>query len=333
MSSTAPDDAQPRRRLRSRLSGLATRAGLTGISRLARLHPRARLDRYGVRRVDDVPYRAEPGATAPAHWRLDVYEPGESALAGPDGLTPTVLYLHGGGFKICSKDTHWGMALSFAARGYTVFVPNYRLAPKHPYPAAVEDCAAALLWTLAHARRFGADPDRLVLAGESAGANLATALTIAACFERDEPYARAVFEAAPRITAVLPACGILQVSDTGRFGLSGFIDDRLRDVSDSYLLRSDAPSLDLADVLTVLEGDAEPARPLPPVYQLCGDRDVLLADARRMQAALDARGVDNALAVYEGGIHAFHAFLFSDLARRAWRDQMAWLLATQGRPA
>src|SRR6185369_7165240 len=101
----------------------------------------------------------------------------------------------GGGFRILSKDTHWIMALAFARRGFQVFNINYRLAPKHRFPAAVEDACAAWSFLAHHARAWDIDPERVVLAGESAGANLVTSLAVATSFRREEPYARAAFEA------------------------------------------------------------------------------------------------------------------------------------------
>ena len=308
-------------RARQALSGHLMEHGTRGVSRLARLHPAADPARYGVAVTRDVTWRAPGGHDD----LLDIYRP---TTPGPH---PAVLYVHGGGFRILSKDTHWGMALAFAAKGYTVFVPNYRLAPRHPYPAAVVDACEALAWVVAHAREHGADADRLVLAGESAGANLVTALTLAACTPRPEPWARAVYDLAPAIRAVLPACGILQVSDTDRLGQRGFINDRLRQVSSDYLANRDPDvSLDLCDVVCTLERGEAPARPLPPFFIVAGGRDPVTPDSHRLQAALEKLGVDATTVEYPGGIHAFHAFLWTRAARAAWRDQHAFLSRVLG---
>ncbi|MFO0635528.1 MAG: alpha/beta hydrolase [Nannocystaceae bacterium] len=77
---------------------------------------------------------------------------------------PVVLYVHGG-FRVLSKDSHWIMGLAFARAGYVVFNIGYRLAPRHPFPAALQDAAAALAWVHEHAARAGGDASRLVLAG------------------------------------------------------------------------------------------------------------------------------------------------------------------------
>ena len=116
-----------------------------GVSRAGALHPRANPKAHGVERLRDIAYLDDG---LPEH-RLDVYKP-----AGP-GPHPVLLYIHGGGFRILSKDTHWIMALAFARRGWVVFNASYRLAPDHPFPAGLADTCAAWEWVLANAARFG----------------------------------------------------------------------------------------------------------------------------------------------------------------------------------
>lgn len=293
------------------------------LSQVGRLHPRADPRRHHIEVTRDLRYVA---GDAPDH-RLDVYRP--TSRPGP---WPIVLYVHGGGFRILSKDTHWAMALAFARRGYLVFNISYRLAPKHPYPAAVADACAAYEWVVENAAAYGGDLGRLVLAGESAGANLVAALTLAACYRRDEPHAKQVFDTGVVPRAVLPACGIFQVSDIERFmrrkKLPSFISDRLHEVHDAYLGQADRSlpaALDLADPLVVLERGERPARPLPPFFLPVGTRDPLLDDTRRMKAALDALGVPATARYYEGEVHAFHALFFRPGARRCWADAFAFL--------
>ncbi len=296
-----------------------------GASRLGRLDPRARPERHGVEVIRDLPYGAGPEGP-----RLDVYRP---ARGGSSALRPVVLYVHGGGFRILSKDTHWIMGLTFARRGYVVVSIDYRLAPRHRFPAAVEDCADAYAWTVENAPRWGGDPSRLVLAGESAGANLVTSMTVAACFERSEPAARRIAETGVVPRAVLPACGLLQVSDTARFSrqkprLSRFVAERIEEVEEAYLGRFVAAreaSLELADPLLVLESDARARHALPPFFAPCGTADPLLDDTRRLGVALRARGGLCEDRYYPREMHAFHAFVFREQAKRCWRDTFHFL--------
>jgi acetyl esterase len=312
-----------RERLRRRLGGLAAEGFFAGLSHLGRLHPQARPERHHVEVLRDIPYLA---SGADEHL-LDVYRP--TRTPGP---WPVVLYVHGGGFRILSKDTHWVMGLGFARRGYLVFNISYRLAPRHRFPAAVEDACAALRWVAQHAPSYGGDLGRLVLAGESAGANLVTSLTLAGCYPRPEPFARAVWDLGLAPRATLAACGLLQVSDSARFArrkkLHPWIADRIIEVAEAYIGSAEAPpspELELADPLLVLERGEPPARPLPAFFAPVGTKDPVLDDTRRLKAALDRLGVPNDVRYYEGEAHAFHALVFRENARRCWGHMFRFL--------
>jgi acetyl esterase len=306
---------------RRRLGALAVDSFFRGAARAGSLHPDAKPARHGVEKLADVAYL--PGGN-PAHL-LDIYRPVDP------GPHPVVLYVHGGGFRILSKDTHWLMALAFARRGYVVFTINYRLSGEAPYPAAIDDVCDAYLWVREHAADYGGDPDHIVLAGESAGANLVAALTTALCW-RHERAAR-VFDAGTAPAAVIPACGIFQVSDVERLvrrkpNMRPFVRDRLVEVSEAYLgsdMKPGDPALDLADPVVFLERGLAPERPLPPFFLPVGTRDPLLPDTRRMHAALAALGADVEVRYYPGELHAFHAFVFREPARACWEHTWAFL--------
>jgi acetyl esterase len=101
---------------------------------------------------------------------IRVYRPPTDSEA----TLPIILFLHGGGWSVGDLDTYDGDARNHAVgAGAVVVSVDYRLAPEHPYPAAVEDAWAATQWAAAHAEELGADPGRLAVAGDSAGGNLA----------------------------------------------------------------------------------------------------------------------------------------------------------------
>jgi acetyl esterase len=304
-------------RLRQRTGALVVDNFFRGIARAGMLHPDARPERHGVEVIRDLAYR---DTGLPEH-RLDVYRPLDTS-----GPVPVVLYVHGGGFRILSKDTHWIMGLAFARQGYLVFNISYRLAPRHRFPAAIEDVGSALSWVGDNAARFGGDRDRLVFAGESAGANLVTALAVATSYDRPEPWARKLAAEGLSARAVVAACGMLQVSDARRFRrrwphMGAFIHDRLLEVEHAYLGdtgRHDPRSLELADPLLLLESGRRPERPLPPFFAPCGTKDPLLDDTRRLRVALEKLGVECDARLYAGELHAFHALVFRPSARRCW---------------
>jgi acetyl esterase/lipase len=318
---------------RSRLEQLASRGTaiisstfFRALSGAARLHPLSRPEAHGVQVLRDLPYRIGHGAHREYHL-LDVYRP----VSRP-GPWPVVFYVHGGAFSILSKDTHWLMGLVFARFGYMVVNISYRLAPRHPFPAAIEDVCAAWQWLAEHGAAYGGDLRRVAVAGESAGGNLVTALTLATCQRRREPWAQAAWETGLVPSATLPFCALLEVSRPERFAarrrLPFYVAGALRRTSRSYLQRDDhGATIDLADPLVVLERGAAAGfdRPLPAFFVPVGTRDPLLDDTRRLEKALAALNVPCEARYYPGGVHAFHALVWDPAARRCWRDALAFL--------
>lgn len=122
--------------------------------------------------------------TLPGPVRVRIYEPASGPAgegeACPPGL-PVLVYLHGGGWVVGSLDSHDGVCRALCARTPCIVVSvDYRLAPEHPFPAAVEDSWAATAWVAEHARSIGGDPGRIAVGGDSAGGNLAAVVALRA---------------------------------------------------------------------------------------------------------------------------------------------------------
>ena len=140
------------------------------------------------RAADLAAIRAAGGAPEPVHEISELTIPGPGGdlavrVYRPtgDGRLPLMLYCFGGGWVLGSIDTADGVARALTnAAGILVAVTGYRLAPEHPFPAALEDCDAALRWLARNADRIGADPARFAVGGDSAGGNLAAALALRA---------------------------------------------------------------------------------------------------------------------------------------------------------
>lgn len=124
--------------------------------------------RDGVQVNSDIAYGADP------RHRLDIYR----STAGDDAPRPILLFLHGGGFVRGDKAEKENVGQYFAREGFVVAIANYRLAPQVEWPAGAQDVIAAFRWLQEQGAGFGGDPDRIFLAGESAGAAHVAAATL-----------------------------------------------------------------------------------------------------------------------------------------------------------
>ncbi|MFM0469121.1 alpha/beta hydrolase [Paraburkholderia strydomiana] len=124
--------------------------------------------------VEDLRVPTRDGATI----RARLYQAAEPSWAEP---APALIYYHGGGFTVGSVDTHDALCRMFARDGKcAVLSVDYRLAPEHKFPTAVNDAFDALVWLHAHAAEFGIDAGRLAVGGDSAGGTLATVCAVLA---------------------------------------------------------------------------------------------------------------------------------------------------------
>lgn len=278
--------------------------------------------RYGVFLERNVVY----GPTRHRDHRLDVYVPTNGS-----GPHPVVMYVHGGAFTMLSKETHRVMALSIARRGYLVFNINYRQGFKSPFPAPLEDAARALLWVHKNAHRYGADVNRLAIAGESAGGNLVATLGLMHGIKRPEPFAREVYDANLPLKAVVSTYPVLDLSNVERFTKHPRIPlwarIMLGDAAASYLgsVPAHAEERQLASPLRIIESGVEPTHRLPPFFLSCGTKDPLLDDSRRLAKALKSINVPCELLIAPGEIHGYDAMLWRPAAREKWERVHAFL--------
>jgi acetyl esterase len=313
---------------RSHLRANVVNRALHAFARVRFAMPDAHPGRFHVALRKDLPYRP----TGDSAHTLDVYMPTRAPKP-----QPTLLYVHGGGFSMLSKETHRVMALAYARRGYLVFIINYRLGPKHLFPAPLEDAAEALLWVRDNCAYFGGDPSRIAVAGESAGGNLVTALTVATCLRRPEPFAQKVFDANIRLRAAVATYGFLDLESLEHYEQHPRLSSRLKDLvlhaAASYVgldVRAGAAAAPLASPLLVLERAPQLDRPLPPFFADAGTRDPLLGDSRRLQAAVERHGGTCQLHIAPGEIHGYDAMVWRDPAREKWRKVHEFLKPHMG---
>ncbi len=200
-------------------------------------------------------------------------------LPEPAGL-PVVVFFHGGGWTIGSLDSHDHIARSIAEQvGAVVVAVDYRLAPEHPFPAAVDDAWAALRWVSEHAAELGADADRLAVAGDSAGGNLAAVVSQLARDASGPPVKfQMLWYPAAMIDESLPSmvenaeAPVLTAADVSVF-LRFYVGDR-----------QDRPA-------TLAPGRAEDLSGLPPAYVASAQYDPIRDDGARYAELLAAAGV------------------------------------------
>jgi len=230
---------------------------------------------------------AIPGSGGPIPARL--------YRSAKNGTLPVLVFLHGGGWVVGNIDSHEAMCRHLANRAEcAVLSVDYRMGPEHKFPAAVEDCFAATVWTAGNAAALGVDPGRLAVGGDSAGGNLAAVVSLLARDKR-----------APRISCqilIYPATDAAMRHDSVARYAEGYVLTRatMRWFYEQYLRTPD----DAADwrVSPLLAPDLSR---LPPAYVLTAGYDPLCDEGDAYAARLAAAGVPVTHRRFPGQVHGF----------------------------
>jgi acetyl esterase len=215
---------------------------------------------------------------------------------------PIVVFYHGGGFALGDLNTHDPVARAHSVGAEAIVVSvDYRLAPEHPFPAGVDDCWAALQWAAAHAAELGGDPNRIAVAGDSAGANLAAVM---AHLARDNGGPTLAFQLLwyPTVTADLSLPSFTENAD------APILD---RNVIDAFLSWY-VPGFDISDPkklpTTISPANATDFRGLAPAYIGTAEHDPLRDDGAIYAKLLSAAGVPAELHNESTLVHGYVSF-------------------------
>lgn len=241
------------------------------------------------------------GQSVPAHWAI-------TKNASEDLV---ILYFHGGGYVFGSPRTHRAMLARLSAMtGMAACLPNYRLAPEHPFPAAINDAVTAYLALLDR----GIDPRRIIMGGDSAGGGLVLAL-LGEITRQSMPQPAGVFALSP----------LTDLSFSGE----SFAQNEQSDVMLPAARAADMAQMYLQDHAAD-DPRASPVNALfsreTPVYLTASDSEILLDDTRRMAGHMRGQGVNVTEKIVHNHPHVWQIFQrFLPEADQGLRDIAAWI--------
>ena len=233
---------------------------------------------------------------------------------------PVMLYIHGGGWVLFSIDTHDRLMREYAARaGIAVIGIDYSLSPESKFPVALGECAAALDWIAEQADALNLDAGRVLIGGDSAGANLSVATCL---LQRQRGKS-------------LPAAMVLNYGAFAPEHLPSYA----RFDGEGYSLECDEMDAFWADYVDSGEQLADPLvaplhadlTGLPPAFLAIAECDILADCNHAFAEKLAAAGVPVEAVTYRGATHSFlEAVSIAPLAQRAFDEQAAWIVETVG---
>ncbi len=228
---------------------------------------------------------------------------------------PCMVFFHGGGFMLRASNAHYAIAKMYAEQlPCRVVYPDYRLAPRFPFPVPAEDCYQTYRWVLDSAATLGVDPDSIVIAGDSAGGNLALAVALMA---RDRgarvPNAELL---------IYPATDRRMATET----MKKYVDTPVWSANlskimwSAYLGGRHPERIEYASPI-----EAESFEGFPPTYIEVAQYDALRDEGIALHDRLREQGIECEIHEIIGACHGFETALQSDMLRTCMNRRIAWL--------
>ena len=249
-------------------------------------------------------------------WHLlDLYRPKDK-----EGKLPVLLNIHGGAWVYGDKKVYAPYCMYLAAQGFAVVNASYRLAPKHTFPAPLEDVGAMVEWAVDYAKEYGLDLSNLFLVGDSAGAHLATAYT---AIQLNQEYAKAF----PEIKVSKKLVPKALVLNCGVFDMEGEVKRRgalltlfLTDILGAKPTTSSIKKMSPVQYITP---------DFPPVYLATSNGDFLRKHSHRLKEVLEQKQIDFVFKEYgnkkktQG--HVFHLNLKNKVGQTCNQEQIKFV--------
>jgi acetyl esterase/lipase len=249
--------------------------------------------------------------------RLDVYRPKNRT-----GKIPVIVSVHGGGWVYGDKEAYQWYCMNLAQRGFAVVNFTYRLAPKHIFPAQMEDTNRVFHWVLTHAEEYGFDREEIYAVGDSAGGHI---LALYTCICTDSEYASVYEFQAPKgfvPKALGLNCGVYDIHKAISDNALGMMKNLIRDGLGKDYRRI----AEQANVISHVNKD------FPPTFIMTSTGDFLFAQAAILAERLEKLGVSYEYKVYGTQRnklpHVFHCNIKVEEARLCNDEETAFFLKT-----
>ena len=282
-------------------------------SLVGRFYPliNAGYSRYKCKSDDDVTVTA---------YSASGYEEGElsTLVIEPkecSGKLPCIVFYHGGGFLLKASQAHYQVVKWYASKANCkVVFADYRLLPENRYPVAVEDCYATYMWALENADMIGIDSDRIIVSGDSAGGNIACAVTMM-LKDRNMPLPKGVLLVYPVLDKRMQTESMKNFTDTPIW------DSCCNEwFWDMYLNEEDKFSAKYASI-----SEAESVNYFPSTYVEVAEFDCLHDEGVEFAKRLESEGISVEVHDIKGACHGFESVLKSTMVEEAIKRRIAWI--------